>query len=134
MASGFKEIRHTADWALLVWAPDLEELLRQAAAGMNWLMGVVTARGERITRSISLTALDAESLTVAFLNEILFIMESEAIGFDDFRLTIEQFTLTGQLTGGRLTERHKAIKAVTYNNLEIIQILHGLETTIVFDV
>jgi len=31
--SGFEEIRHTADWALRVWAPDLSTLFTQAAQG-----------------------------------------------------------------------------------------------------
>ena len=31
---GFEEIRHTADWALRVWASNLSELLTEAARGM----------------------------------------------------------------------------------------------------
>jgi len=134
MVSGFKEIRHTADWALIVWAPNLEELFCQAAQGMIWLMGIEISSGERVTRSISLTELDAESLLVAFLNEILFIMESESIGFDRYTLTINESTLSGQLTGAALAGYQKAVKAVTYNAIEITKNPHGLETTIVFDV
>lgn len=134
MASGFKEIRHTADWALLVWAPNLEGLFCQAATGMNWLMGVELSPESRVTREISLSAFDAESLIVAFLNEILFIMESDSIGFDQFALTIGQYTLSGQLIGAALTGYQKAVKAVTYNGLEITKNRRGLETTIVLDV
>ncbi|MFC2053874.1 archease, partial [Chloroflexota bacterium] len=31
--AGFREIEHTADWELEVWAPDILELLKQAAIG-----------------------------------------------------------------------------------------------------
>jgi SHS2 domain-containing protein len=38
--SGFKEVSHTADLAVEVWAPDLEGLLRCAALALYHLLGV----------------------------------------------------------------------------------------------
>ena len=38
--SGYREVEHTADWALQVWAPTLEELFILAAQGMNHLAEV----------------------------------------------------------------------------------------------
>ena len=134
MTSGFKEIKHTADWALEVWAPDFCGLLNQAALGMNWLMGVELVKAERIDQTIIITAADFETLLVSFLNEILFRMETESIGFNEFDIHLNDFTLEAQLQGARLQGMKIAIKAVTYHNLEIRRTRNGLETTIVFDV
>ena len=38
---GYREIEHTADWELKVWAPDLRGLLEQAARGMYALSGII---------------------------------------------------------------------------------------------
>ncbi len=64
MESGYKEIEHTADWELEVWAPDLLGLLEQAARGMYALSGTCLAPGTRLRRSLSLPANDPESLLV----------------------------------------------------------------------
>jgi len=37
--SPYVEVEHTADWALRVWAPTLEELFVDAARGMYELAG-----------------------------------------------------------------------------------------------
>lgn len=134
MPYGFNEIEHTADWALEVRAPDLAGLFEQAALGMNWLMGVTFEPDRRVEHRISLSAADYESLLVAFLNEILFEMEINSIGFDTFEVQLDGFRLDANLHGAPLKEVKKAIKAVTYHNLKIRQTHDGFETTIVFDV
>lgn len=134
MASGFVEIRHTADWALEVWAPDMPDLLIQSALGMNWLMGVELAVEGRVERRITLKAADFETLLVAFLNEILFEMEADSIGFDTFDISLSDFNLEAWLTGAPLQGLNKSIKAVTYHNMQILQTCEGFKTTIVFDV
>ena len=37
--AGYRELEHTADWALEFWAPNFTELLEQAARGMYSLAG-----------------------------------------------------------------------------------------------
>ena len=65
---GFEEISHTADWALRVWADDLEGLFAEAARGMNALSGAQLAEGPKVKRTFEAEAPDAESLLVAFLS------------------------------------------------------------------
>lgn len=134
MPYGFNEIEHTADWALEVKAPDLIELFKQAALGMNWLMGLTLEPDRRIEHGLTVTAGDYETLLVAFLNEILFEMEINGTGFDTFDIQLTGFSLDARLLGAPLQQLKKAIKAVTYHNLEIRQTQDGFETTIVFDV
>ncbi len=134
MRSGYKEIQHTADWALQVWAPDLTGLMQQAALGMIALMGARLSHDRRLERNIMVSADDNESLLVAFLNSILYEMELDSVGFDRFELKLDGLKLHARLAGAPLLELQKSIKAVTFHNLEIRPVEAGLETTIVFDV
>ncbi len=132
--AGFRELDHTADWALRVWAPDLPAMLRQAAIGMFQLSGVELKPQPRVQREFSLQAQDPESLLVSFLSELLYYGEREGLGFDDFDVRISGHSLTARVSGAPFAERKKEIKAVTYNDLVIKSIPEGLETEIVFDV
>ena len=120
--SGFLEISHTADWALKVWAPDLPGLLAQAAKGMYALMEVKLQPGAHMDCPMDLDAADAEGLLVAFLSELLYLDEQEGLGFDDFDLVIQGCHLSGTLQGAPVESQRKEIKAVTYHNLEILEI------------
>ena len=86
MEAGFKEIEHTADWELHVWAPDMAGLLKQAALGMYSLTKVKLTQKPRERKEIRLPFIDRESLVVDFLTELLFISEDEGIGFDSFEI------------------------------------------------
>ena len=54
--------------------------------------------------------------------------------FDHFELEVEKQSLKVELQGAQIASVDKAIKAVTYHNLEIDKTEQGFETTIVFDV
>jgi SHS2 domain-containing protein len=131
---GHRELEHTADWELEVWAPDLSALLSEAARGMYGLMGVVLADGPRQRRRIELAAADHESLLVDFLAELLYVAESEGLAFDHLELEAGDGRLTASLEGAPLRSRTKDIKAVTFHLLEVRDTERGLETRIVFDV
>lgn len=131
---GFQETSHTADWELIVWAPDLVALLEQAARGMYHLSGVELISAPRLTRRIKLPFHDPEMLLIDFLTELLFLVETEELAFDEFELEFTGNQLTANLTGAELEYISKEIKAVTYHNLEIRKTDRGLEASIVFDV
>ena len=133
-SSGYLEISHTADWALKVWAPDLVGLFEQAAYGMYALLQIRLQPGGRYECPLDLEAVDAESLLVSFLSELLYLAEQECLGFDAFHLTIEGSHLSGCMIGAPVECQPKEIKAVTYHNLAIRTSPQGLETIIVFDV
>lgn len=131
---GHRELEHTADWALEVWAPSLAGLLDEAARGMYALMGVVLAGGPRERRRIELEAADRETLLVDFLAELLYLAESEGLAFDDLELEVADGRLAASLEGAPIAAHTKEIKAVTYHRLEVRHSDQGLETLIVFDV
>lgn len=133
-SAGFRELDHTADVELHVWAPDLPCLLEQAARGMFSLGEFRLKSGKRQTLQIGFPVTDPESTLVNFLSELLFLIEVEGLGFDNFDINIEAGTLSAELSGAPLEFQNKHIKAVTYHNLEVKQGPDGLEARVVFDV
>jgi SHS2 domain-containing protein len=160
---GFEEIAHTADWALHVWADNLEGLFAEAAHGMNALSGANLVEGPKVKRSFEAESPDAESLLVAFLSELVYYAEKENLAFDHYNVQTacpacasaalawppgqagtgehgEGFkqlnvrTLKVEMEGGKIVSLNKSIKAVTYHNLQIRQTARGYEVEIVFDV
>jgi SHS2 domain-containing protein len=138
--AGFKELEHTADWELLVWAPDLPTLFVQAAQGMYALAGLSVGPGPRCWRSLDIQAHDLEALLVNFLTEVLYFEVDEGLVFDRFKLEIvkpnhaERYDLSVNLSGALAASPGKDIKAVTYHKLNIEQGSRGFEVRIVFDV
>ena len=130
----YQEVEHTADYAIRVVSPDLEGLFLHAARGMYALTGgkVTTTPTDRQVR---LTAPDAETLLVEWLQELAFLleMEGEMAGEIDFQ-RLELTNLTAQLSTGPAAQVAKLIKAVTFHGLEIRSSTRGYEATIVFDV
>jgi SHS2 domain-containing protein len=132
---GFREVAHTADWELEVWAPDLTNLLEQAARGLYAISGTRLQSGDRQARSLDLHALDAESLLVRFLTELLWLGQQDGLAFDSFWLTLDPgWSLHADLSGAPIAGQEKEIKAVTYHNLVIRRVSKGLAVNIVFDV
>jgi SHS2 domain-containing protein len=132
--AGYREVEHTADWALEVWAPDLPGLIEHAARGMYELMGAVVSEDSRCHRQLEIAGEDREQLLVSLLEELLYIADHEELAFDGFLLNVVDTNLLARLEGGLLVSRDKEIKAVTYHYLEIEETGRGLETRIIFDV
>jgi protein archease len=132
---GFRELAHTADWELEVWAPDLPALLEQAARGMYALSGMRLQADSSQESSIAIHAPDAESLLVRFLTELLWVEEEQHLGFDEFSIQVDNASdMHAALRGSPILSLDKEIKAVTYHNLAIQTTDHGLRVNIVFDV
>jgi SHS2 domain-containing protein len=131
---GFEEISHTADWSVRVWAEDLPALFAESARAMNSLAGVGTDKGPRVKRRFESEGMDAESLLVAFLSELVYYHEQENLAFDTFNIQMSAEKISASMEGGEITSVDKAIKAVTFHGLEIEETERGVEATIVFDV
>ncbi|MCC6147433.1 MAG: archease [Anaerolineaceae bacterium] len=134
MDLGYVELQHTADWAACIWAPDFPGLLIQAARAMFEMSGIRLVKAPKVERDFELEATDDESLLVAFLSELLFLQETEALAFDEMSIHARGLKLQAHLTGGKIESQAKEIKAVTYHNLQILRLRARLEVTIVFDV
>lgn len=131
---GFTELPHTADWSIKAWAPDLPLLFAQCAEGMYWLMQTTLQDSPRVERSLEIEGEDVETLLVSFLSELLYLGESENLGFDKFDLALDDRRLRAALEGAPIAGQQKEIKAVTYHNLAVRRTDEGYTVTIVFDV
>lgn len=134
--SGYEEIEHTADKALHICGRNLEELLLNAARGLNSLMVADAAAIAHQTRKyVEVEALDAESLLVEWLSELAYWAETEMLVFTRFDLQkVTPTKVEANLFGAKVQKLEKHIKAVTYHNLRIVKTDRGLDVTIVFDV
>ncbi len=133
--NNFEEIEHTADWAYRVRGSSLADLFIQAAHGLYSLVGMQLAPKLPVTRTIKLKGIDRESLLVAWLNELLYLHESEGLGFISIEIEhLDETTLQARISGAPTQRWLKDIKAVTYHNLSIHQSESGFEVTLVLDV
>jgi len=130
---GYEEIDHPADLALKVWGEDFPSVLIQAAQGMAALIGVRFDPNEGIEGNISIPGGTQEEMLVDFLGEVLYRLEEKRLA-----LSVLSISDSGEMTVSGvfhpLISVDRWIKAVTFHNLEIIQYLDRMETTITFDV
>ncbi|HLF26958.1 MAG TPA: archease [Anaerolineae bacterium] len=134
-----EEIEHTADWAIRVRARDVPELFVGAAQGMFGLLTDLSKVSAARAFEIDLQAIDAETLLIDWLNELLYLAEEHAVVFAEFaihRLTVsdDKAEVRASVRGGRPAELFKAIKAATFHGVSIRQDVDGFQVELVFDV
>jgi SHS2 domain-containing protein len=136
MGKRFEEIEHTADAAIHVWGRDLAALFANAAHGLAaQLADDPSAVTPTVEHQIELEAYDAETLLVAWLGELLYLGEREGCIFVEFEMReVTPTRLRAVARGGPAREQRHYVKAVTFNNLEIVRSHEGYEATVVFDV
>ena len=131
----FREVPHTADIAIHAWGRGLGELFVSAAVGMAHLLAEDIDSDPSLEQTVEVTGGDAETLLVAFLGELLYLLERDGIVFHTFQ--IRELSTTHLLASafGHVAKEHRHhIKAVTFNDLEITYNARRCEATVVFDV
>jgi SHS2 domain-containing protein len=132
--SGFRDVEHTADAALEVWAGSAGELIRQAVLGMLHMMDVETSDCPKLDYDFKIVSDDHESLLIQTLNQIILTMELKQQAPKDISITMSGDTLAARITLVPVIRIKKMIKAATYNDLKMIQSGHGYQAKIVFDI
>jgi len=136
---GFELFAVTADKGIRAWGRDLAEVFAAAARGLTSLIVDPTAiRPQRVV-PVEVTAGDREALLVAWLNELLYLFETQGLLAADCEITeISEARLAATVRGESLDpSRHVLIghvKAATYHQLRIAQTQHGWEARVVVDV
>lgn len=136
MAGCFEELEHTADAAVRVWGRNLAELFANAARGLAAQLAEEPGRVKPvIEHRIELEAYDVETLLVAWLGELLYLGERDGVVFVDFEVDgVTETHLRAVARGGPVQEYRRYVKAVTFNELKVVQTEEGYEATVVFDV
>ncbi|HKJ70037.1 MAG TPA: archease [bacterium] len=145
--SGFREIDHTADVGLLIWASSLDELFVQAARGMFSLLLTadqdkftpIISEREQKTYPVELMSTSIDLLLREWLSELLYIHLTERIYFTDFDIgQVDDTHVTAQVAGiefsGENEHLFTEIKAVTYHGLEVTTDQDGFRAQVIFDI
>ena len=131
----YRLLSHTADLALEVWGADLEALFANAARGMFAQMVDMAGIQHLVQRTVELTAVDRESLLVAWLSELLYLRETKREAYCSFAVTFPApAALHGVALGAPWQTFDRPVKAVTYHGLAITQDHSGFHATVVLDV
>ena len=128
-------IDHTADIGIRIVSGDVRGLFEEAARALVDIMGARSNEGPNHIR-ISIEGLDQSDVLVRWLQEILYRVEVEDLRISHVEvLEVNPQGLTALVAGTNdPTELLEEIKAVTYHNLEIVEVDNHVETTIIFDI
>jgi SHS2 domain-containing protein len=131
----FQEIEHTADWAFRAHGRDLAQLFANAARGMFELQAGAGSGETSVARGVAVSGVDRETLLVNWLNELLYLQETQHETYSRFEvLEISDMHLRALVHGRPSPAERKLIKAVTFHDLEVRRSEDGWEAAIVVDV
>lgn len=137
--AGFEIFAVTADKGIRTWGPDRASIFRQAALGLWSLMVDSATVVCRSAVPLTVEADDHESLLIAWLNELLYLYETEGfIGGDCEARSLTDTRLVAEVRGETVDRtRHvilSHVKAVTYHQLHMGPTATGWEARVVVDV
>ena len=140
-AAGFELIDHTADVGLHVWGPTEPALFEQAALALASLVCDPATVEPRETYSViaEAPAGSPDALLVAWLNELLYRMETDATVLGRFTIAGLTHRYVAARAAGepRDRQRHEPrldVKAATYHGLSVRRRDDGWEATVILDV
>ncbi len=139
----FEYLEHTADIKFVAYGKTLEEVFENAALATFNIMIDTDKVSEETVREISLKSPDLESLLVDWLSELLYLFEVDEIVFRKFQVEEikkeeNEYSITARASGEEpYPESYPfktAVKAVTYNQLEIQKTADGWKAQVVIDI
>jgi SHS2 domain-containing protein len=125
----FEYFEVTAEVGIRAWGKSLEEAFAEAARALFELMVDTHAVRPHRALSVTVSAESLELLLADWLNRLILERDRTGCVFSEFRVQIlsqgRGFSLTGEITGEPLDRsRHDPridVKAVTYNNLRVLE-------------
>jgi SHS2 domain-containing protein len=139
----YEYLEHTADIKFLAYGKTLEEVFENAALAMfNVIIDTSKVSGEA-AREVFLKSPDLGSLLVDWLSELLYLFEVDEIVFRKFQVKEireegSEYSITARASGKEFYSEslpfETEIKAVTYNQLEIVKTADGWKAQVVVDI
>lgn len=136
----YRLTEHTADLGAEVTADSLGELFAEAARALT---AVAVEQGDiapRTERRIQVSGQDLGELLVSWLNELIFLQETEGLVFSEFEPLITEETVFEALIRGEPLDPDKhglgrEVKAATYHELDVARDPEGRwRARVVFDI
>lgn len=137
--TAFETMEHTADIGIRAFGSTEAEVFQNAATGMFSLIAELDDVLETRDFAIEVDAEDRETLLVAWLNELLYLYDSNDMLMRRFELSeLEETSLKGRAFGEPIDMgRHRLktdIKAATYHMLKLKEDADGWRAEVIFDV
>jgi SHS2 domain-containing protein len=134
----FEVFDHTADVGIQANGETLSELFIHTAQGMESLLVSPEQVQLVVQREITVEGHDTLSLLIAWLNELIFLFDTEYLLFRDFELsTLSETSLIARASGEVYdAARHElgcAIKAATWHEAAVVDTAEGYSARIIFD-
>ena len=144
----YETFEHTADLGLRVQATSLNELFAEAGSGMTSLIVEdPTSVSPNQNRSLKLTAPNLDYLYFDWLNELLYLYESEDYLCAQFQVEIHSnleqdensiWNLVAKMSGERVDgnkhELSHEVKAITYHQLFVKEVEGGWLAEVIVDI
>ena len=124
MEKDFEILNHTADVGIKAYGADIKQAFANAARGLFSLITELDDIEEVLYRDIELTATDEESLLVEWLNELIYLFDTENIVFKRFSISeLDDTQLKARSYGEQVdSSKHRlktGVKAATYHMLKV---------------
>ncbi|HLE06534.1 MAG TPA: archease [Candidatus Nanoarchaeia archaeon] len=118
----FEFFKHTADVMFKAYGKDLGECFSNAGIAFFEVITDTNSVKPLISKSFSINSEDAKSLLYDFLEELLYLHETEHMVFSKFKVSIKDNSLSAVVYGEKINKSHELrsmVKAVTYSNMVI---------------
>jgi len=134
----FEIIDHTADVGVIAYGDNIGQAFSNAARALFSLITELDSVAEVVYRDIELSATDEESLLVEWLNELIYLFDTENIVFKRFDVTVlPNARLRAKSYGEKVDSlRHRlktGVKAATYHMLKVEK-GNGCRVQVIFDI
>jgi SHS2 domain-containing protein len=127
MMAGFRELDGiTADVGIEAWGAAIEEAFIQTSDGLASLISDRNTLSDGLTEEITVTADDLPGLLVNFLNEVIFLVETESF--------LPLKTVSLRIKDSKVNFRNIGVKAATYHGLVIDEATDMVTIRVIFDV
>jgi SHS2 domain-containing protein len=130
MNKDFELIGYTADAGIRASGRDLSQAFANAARGMFSLIIDIEEVNEVIFRDVEVAAPDKETLLVEWLNELVFLFDTEMLLFKRFHIgALTETLLKARCYGEKIDRsRHeikRGVKSATYHDLKVERLNDG---------
>ena len=138
MEKDFEIVNHTADVGIVAYGADVSQAFTNAAKALFSLITELDDVAEILHRDIELVAPDEESLLVGWLNELIYLFDTENIVFKRFDVTKLSNTQLKAISYGEKVDSTKhrlktGVKAATYHMLKVDKD-DGCRVQVLFDI
>ncbi|UCG11979.1 MAG: archease [Deltaproteobacteria bacterium] len=134
----FRLMDHTADVGIQLTAETLNGLFE--VAGLAFTEVITSARqiALRIQHQFQLQADEIDTLLVTWLQELLYLLDTEGLIFGRFKVDLQGFQLKAVAWGEPFDPRKHVtkteIKAITYHQLQVAKADTGWQGQVILDI